>query len=163
MTSGKAIALLIALFLAGAVSGGFVGFNIASHRAAQRAAALPNNPPKPPQPWPNGPHPTGFHPFESTRDRLTRELELTEDQLVKIGPIITNFDAQMKAMSEQNFINLALALSNRNERIKPFLTPEQLQKLEERAKRMHPPGPPRDHGRDEDRRDHRSPRPLSKD
>jgi Spy/CpxP family protein refolding chaperone len=150
MTSGKAIALLIALFLTGAVSGGFVGFNIARRQAAQ--VIVPADPPKPP-PWQNGPRPGG-RPIEKTRDRLARELELTDEQMVKIDPIITAFDAQLETMSKQNFNNLAMAISNRNEQIKPFLTPEQLQKLEERSKRRGPGGPPRHDGPSRDKESH---------
>jgi len=154
MTSGKAITLLIALFLAGAVSGGFVGFNIAQRQHVQVTAAA--DPPKP-APWQNGPRPPG-RPFEKTRDRLARELELTGEQMVKIDPIITTFDAQLETMSKQNFNNLALAISNRNEQIKPFLTPEQLQKLEERSKRRGPGGPASHHGEHDPREATEKPR-----
>lgn len=163
MNSGKAIVLLIALFLTGAVSGGFVGYNVAIKRHASMPVAIQNEPPKSP-PW-GSPRGQGGRPFESTRDRLTRELSLTEEQLVKIDPIITAFDAQLKAMSDQNFNSLALAISNRNEQLKQHLTPEQVQKLEERSKRMGPrpfgPGQ-RDHNRPpserEDRRKPEDPR-----
>lgn len=144
MTSGKAILLLVALFLAGAMSGGFVGFNLG--RRGVTAVAQPQ-PVKPP-PGSNWRPPMR----EKTRDRLARELSLSEQQLVAVDPIIAEFDAQLETMNKRNWNDLALAISNRNERIKPHLTPEQIKILEERGFKRHgPPGPRRERDSSEKR------------
>jgi hypothetical protein len=140
VNSAKAITYLTALFLAGALAGAFVGFNIGKRSVVQ--VVTPITPPKPARSndfsRPLGP---GRGWPESTRDRLTRELQLSDEQTAKIDPIIKAFDQQLAEMSQKNWENLALAISNRNERIKPFLTEEQVKKLEERNKRgFKPPG-----------------------
>lgn len=137
MNRAKAITYLTALFLAGALAGAFIGYN--AGRRAVIVAEPAISPPKPPQ----GTNPAPPGPFrrENTRQRLARELELTEEQLTKIDPIITAFDQQLETMSKRNWEDLSLAVLNRNERIKPFLTGDQLKKLEERMKRGNrPPG-----------------------
>jgi hypothetical protein len=129
----KAITYLTVLFLAGALAGAFVGYN-AGRRSVIIASPVVA-PPKPPAGSNWFPRPPGPFQRENTRQRLARELELTEDQLTKIDPIITAFDQQLETMSKRNWEDLSLAISNRNERIKPFLTEEQVKKLEERMKR----------------------------
>ncbi len=143
MNRAKVITMLSALFLAGVMAGGFVGYNL-GRRTAEPVIV-------PEQPKPPGPNsfsrPPG--PRKNTLDRLTTELALTGEQLVSIGPIITEFDEQLEKMSKQSWNDLWLAISNRNERIKPFLTPDQLKLLDERnsKRRMMPGGGPprRDH------------------
>jgi len=142
MTSTKAITLLIALFLAGAMAGGFAGYNIGRRSVA---VVAPVNEPKP------GSRPPGGRPpppnMRDVRTRLVEDLTLTDEQMVKIDPIITEFTKQLEEMNKRNWNDLWLAVSNRDERIKPFLTPEQIERLNDRRSRRHkgPPPPRGDH------------------
>ena len=140
MTSSKAIVLLIALFLAGALAGGFAGYNV-GRRSVVAVQADPVEQPKPgPRPEWRPPPPNN----KNVRTRLVEDLQLTDEQMVKIDPIISDFSKQLEDMSKKNWTDLWLAVSNRDERIKPFLTDEQITKLQERRSRRHSmPGPSR--------------------
>jgi hypothetical protein len=147
MTSVRAISLLIALFLVGALAGGFVGHNM-GRRSVVAAAPEPLKVDrenfKPPGPG-------RFRP--DMRQRLVEDLDLTDVQMKDIDPIIAETTQRLAAMAKESFAQTQLVLSNRDERIKAFLTPEQLTKLQERSS-LRKMGPPR---RDHERREQEPP------
>jgi predicted transglutaminase-like cysteine proteinase len=128
MTRTKAITLLCLLFLAGALAGSFIGYNIGQRTNLTKVAPVQK------------PDHGSRRPHRDVRSRLSEDLKLTEEQLTQIDPILTDFNKQLEAMSKKSWDDLWLAISNRDERIKPYLTEEQLALLKERQSRRFQPG-----------------------
>ena len=121
-TSVKLVAGLVAIFAAGVVVGGSLGFKIAK-----------SNPPKPVAEQPRRTTNSNNGDF-ATRvcSKLQRDLNLTEEQLTQIKPIYEQTSAQLKTVHAENYERVRAIFRASREKMKPFLTPEQIQKLEQR-------------------------------
>src|SRR5919106_490149 len=115
----KLIAGFLLVFVAGGLTGAFVG---ASH----------------------GRHFFKFHHrgdiSERMRERLTRELDLTPEQVAKISPILDRAAAQLQQMRRDTGQRVREILNETHRQIAPTLTDEQRQKLQrmkERHRRRH--------------------------
>jgi Spy/CpxP family protein refolding chaperone len=116
----KLIAGFLLVFLAGGLTGVFVG---ASHER---------------------PFFFKFHHrgdiSERMRERLRRELDLTSEQVAKISPIIDRAAAQLQQMRRDTGQRVREILNETHRQIAPTLTDEQRQKLQrmkERHRRRH--------------------------
>jgi Spy/CpxP family protein refolding chaperone len=116
----KLIAGFVLVFLAGVVTGAFVGAAHARHfffMAHQRAVIT-----------------------ERMRERLQRQLDLTPDQVGKISPIIDKAAAQLQQVRHETGRRVHEILTERDRQLAPIITEEQRQKLqqiEERHRRWH--------------------------
>jgi hypothetical protein len=117
----KAILYLTAIFVAGALAGGFCGFSLG------RRAFF-----KPPKPAAMAKH---------LSDRLTAELKLAPEQVQKIDPILLETAAVLESLHENTGRQIAAVFRTNNQRIAVFLNPDQRRKLDELEKRHQ--GPPR--------------------
>src|SRR5262245_29640455 len=120
-TKTKLVCGLVAIFVAGIVVGGSVGFT-----AARKSQA---------------PTPTADQKKEhgSTRDfadkwcsKLSGDLSLTSEQVEKIKPITEETSAQLKAVQTENNERIRAIFKVSHERIKSVLTPEQLTIFEQK-------------------------------
>src|SRR5919106_4091400 len=121
----KLIAGFLLVFVAGGLTGAFVG---ASH----------------------GRHFFKFHHrgdiSERMRERLTRELDLTPEQVAKISPILDRAAAQLQQMRRDTGQRVHEILSETHRQMAPNLSDEQrqrLQQIEDRHRHRHrwPPEP----------------------
>jgi hypothetical protein len=144
----KLMSGLVAIFAAGLVVGASVGFQMAK-----------SNVPKPPlqgsRKFDEGrrgpPHGGDFveHMFSKLQKDLQTTEPLTEEQLKQIRPIFEQVDAELKVVNTENFQRVKAIFRASHEKIKPFLTTNQLERLEqkkrERELRMDkgPPGKPK--------------------
>jgi Spy/CpxP family protein refolding chaperone len=101
---------LAVIFIAGAVTGGALGW-----RKAQS---------KPPTP-------TMDKVCMSCEDRLKARLNLTPEQITQIQPILEHTSQKIKNAHRRCIDEIDNWLRKRNEEIAKYLTPEQLDKLEE--------------------------------
>jgi Spy/CpxP family protein refolding chaperone len=107
----KVILAFFGVFLAGAVFGGFVSLRVArSHDF--RSAAMDK-----------------FTPM--LLRRFADRLELTPEQLVKIRPIVTATEVELRRLRNSGFKETIAVAESMNEQIAKVLTPGQLSKLEE--------------------------------
>jgi hypothetical protein len=144
----KLMSGLVAIFAAGVVVGGSVGFQVAK-----------SNIPKPPPTL--GQRPDGGHRGPPARgdfvehmvSKLQKDLQsaepLSEEQLKQIRPVFEQVDAELKVVNSENFQRVKGIFRASHEKIKPFLTTNQVgaleQKKRERDLRMEkgPPGKPK--------------------
>jgi Spy/CpxP family protein refolding chaperone len=116
----KLIAGFLLVFLAGGLTGAFVGASHARHFFFK------------------------FHHrgdiSERMRHRLQRELELTPEQVAKISPILDRAAAQLQQMRRDSGQRVREILNETHRQMTPHLTDEQREKLkqiEERHRRWH--------------------------
>ena len=116
----KLIAGFLLVFLAGGLTGAFVGASHARHFFFK------------------------FHHrgdiSERMRHRLQRELELTPEQVAKISPILERAAAQLQQMRRDSGQRVREILNETHRQMTPHLTDEQREKLkqiEERHRRWH--------------------------
>ena len=125
----KLIAGFLLVFVAGGLTGGFIGAKHARHLFL------------------GPPHSHGLP--DRMRERLQRQLDLTPDQAAKIAPIIDQTSSKLEAIRVETARRVRATLEESHRQIAPELTPEQREKLEKmelsHKKRMHhrgflPPG-----------------------
>jgi Spy/CpxP family protein refolding chaperone len=116
----KLIAGFLLVFLAGGLTGAFVGASHVRHFFFK------------------------FHHRgdigERMRERLRRELELTPEQVAKISPILDRAAAQLQQMRRDSGQSVREILNETHRQMAPNLTDEQREKLkqiEERHRRRH--------------------------
>ncbi len=116
----KLIAGFLLVFLAGGLTGAFVGASHARHFFAK------------------------FHHrgaiSERMRERLRRELDLTPEQVAKISPILDKAAAQLQQMRRDTGQRVREIMSETDRQLTPNLTDEQrqkLQRMEDRHRRWH--------------------------
>jgi Spy/CpxP family protein refolding chaperone len=121
-----AILYLAGVFLAGALAGGFGGYKL-----GRRPTFRPPNPQSMADHW---------------IGNLRRDLSLSDDQVVKVRPVIEAATAEADTIHAATWERTHGVISNTNRRIEPFLTLEQRQKLAEkerrRSDRFRQKGPP---------------------
>ena len=115
ITKTKAIAYLVAVFLAGTVSGGFVGFAFGRHAFFT-----------PPRPEAMAAH---------ARARLASQLHLTAAQVSQTDPIITETCIQISDIQASTFDRIHAAIRAGHERMRNILDAAQWEKLEEMDRR----------------------------
>lgn len=141
-THVKLVCGLIAIFVAGVVVGGSFGFRIGK-------SSVPATVPEPPRHASSGGTgaPSGVLSADRMCSKLQRDLNLTEEQLTQIKPIFEQTAAQLKAVNAENFERVRAIFRASHQKMKPFLTPEQIQKLEdkdrERDRRLKRPEKPK--------------------
>ena len=115
----KLIAGFLLVFVAGGITGAFVGGSYARrhffelHRPERIGARM--------------------------KDSLRAELNLTQDQVTKISPIIDNVDSQLKVIRRDTGQRVHQVMAEAHRQMSANLTDEQLQKLqqiEERHRRL---------------------------
>ena len=116
----KLIAGFLLVFIAGGLTGGFIGATHARHLfRAFHSHGLPDR----------------------IRDRLERQLDLTPEQSAKITPIIDDTAKKLEEIRTESARRVRATLEESHRQIAPQLTPEQRKKLEEverkHRKRMH--------------------------
>lgn len=126
----KLIVGLIAIFAAGLVVGGSVGFTVGKSKA--------------PAPIPQAQRSDRHGPGDRDRDKdrpsftermctgLKKDLSLTDEQMAQIRPIVEQTSAQVKALNSENYERVRDIFRASHEKMKAFLTPEQIQKLDEK-------------------------------
>jgi Spy/CpxP family protein refolding chaperone len=119
----KLISGLAAIFVAGLVVGGSVGFQVARSSA-------PKAPPTERRDAKAGNRGGDF--VERMCSRQQRDLGLSDEQLAKIKPIYEQASAELKAVNAENYERVRAIFRASHEKIKPFLTTNQVQKLEEK-------------------------------
>jgi gas vesicle protein len=112
----KLIAGFLLVFVAGGLTGGFIG----AHHARNFFLGPP--------------HSHGLP--ERMRERLRRQLELTPDQVSKISPIIDQTSSKLEAIRIETAQRVRATLEESHRQIAPQLTPEQREKLE-KMEQMH--------------------------
>ncbi len=110
-SKAKAAAYLAAVFLVGALAGGFVGFDL-GRRAFYR---------------PPDPHAMA----DRVMDWLTSDLALSEQQVGQIRPIVEAGTAEAEQIHHETFARIRALMERDYRRIEPFLSPEQRQRLRE--------------------------------
>src|SRR5256885_10166920 len=113
----KLIAGFVLVFLAGSATGVFVSAATAHHFFGAR-----------------------HHGFaaQAMKNRLQRQLTLTDEQLAKISPIIEKTGAQLEQIRGDTGRRVRDTIAEAHREITPILTPEQqqrLQQMEERRRR----------------------------
>ena len=106
----KLIAGFLLVFVAGGLTGGFIGAKHARHFFL-------------------GP-PDSHRLPERMREHLRRQLELTPDQLSRISPIIDQASSKLEAIRVESAQRVRATLEESHRQIAPELTPEQRVKLE---------------------------------
>jgi gas vesicle protein len=112
----KLIAGFLLVFVAGGLTGGFIGAHHARHFFL------------------GPPHSHGLP--ERMREHLRRQLELTPDQVSKISPIIDQTSSKLEAIRIETAQRVGATLEESHRQIAPQLTPEQREKLE-KMEQMH--------------------------
>lgn len=117
-----AVLALVAIFLAGGVTGWLV-------RPAGRSHGAPR----------------GDDLAAHLRTRLTRELSLTPQQVEKAAPIIAETAADLDKMRRESEERVGKAMDDMHTKLSVLLTPEQIEKLaalreKRKAMRQGPPG-----------------------
>lgn len=132
LTKQKAALYLIALFAAGVVVGGTVGFNFGRKQVF-----------RPPRPAQMAAH---------IQSHLAARLQLTETQTRQISPLISEMVQEMDSVHSNSMCRVGEISQKWHERMALYLTPEQKEKLaemeRERARFFHGPshgGPPHGH------------------
>jgi Spy/CpxP family protein refolding chaperone len=119
-TSRQKAALWVGLvFLLGAALGGMLGYVFAHRSYAALTPALTDQAKK-----------------QQKVDRLTQELSLSGDQRQQLDVIITDIQAQYKAIHKTTDPQIEVARQKGRERIRAILTPEQKPKFEEFLSRV---------------------------
>jgi hypothetical protein len=118
----KLILGLVAIFAAGLVVGGSVGFQVAK-----------SNAPKPVEKSDRRDGKRGGGDFVTKMcSRQQKDLGLTDEQVEKIKPIYEQANAQLKEVNAENFERVRAIFRSTHEKIKPLLTTDQAQKFEEK-------------------------------
>jgi len=117
-TKTKMVCGLVALFVAGAVVGGSVGFVMAKKSVPQPVADQRRE---------QGPK-RDF--ADKWCSRLTEDLNLTPEQVAKIKPITQQTSAELKAIHAEQGERVRAVFKASHEQIKPILTSEQLEIFE---------------------------------
>jgi gas vesicle protein len=106
----KLIAGFLLVFVAGGLTGGFIGAKHARHLflGPPHSHRLPDR----------------------MRERLQRQLDLTPDQTAKISPIIDQTSSKLEAIRIETARRVRATLEESHRQIAPELTPEQREKLE---------------------------------
>lgn len=88
---------------------------------------------------------------DMTMDRLRRELELSQEQVAKITPMVNKSFEMVHQMIQDTRPKLDAVLQQTIEQIKPLLNAEQLRRLERGGQwqMLRPPPPPRHQGEHE--------------
>lgn len=121
----KLILGLLAIFIAGLVVGGTVGFQVARSDAPAPA----------PQERRDGKGGKGGGDFvERMCARQQRDLDLTDEQLAKIRPVYEQASAELKAVNAENYERVRAIFRASHEKIKPLLNSNQVLKLEEKIR-----------------------------
>ena len=111
----KLAVVLLVVFLAGVATGLFAGARHAHFVFMGRHSA---------------------HTADRMRSRLTHDLRLTPEQSAQISPIIDRSAAQLDLIRKETSHRVAATFKQAHEEMKPYLTPEQRERLEE-LKRRH--------------------------
>lgn len=119
----KLISGLAAIFIAGLVVGGSVGFQVGRSGA-------PKPPPREHRDGKGGNRGGDF--VERMCSRQQKDLGLSEEQMAKIKPIYEQASAELKDVNAENYERVRAIFRASHEKIKPLLTPEQIQKFEEK-------------------------------
>lgn len=115
----KLIAGFLLVFIAGGLTGGFIGAHHARH--------LFFGPPH-------------FHRLpDRMREHLRRQLDLTPDQVAKLSPIIDQTANKLEVIRIESARRVRATLEESHRQIAPELTPEQREKLE-KIERSHKEG-----------------------
>jgi Spy/CpxP family protein refolding chaperone len=124
----RLIAGFVLVFIAGGITGGFVGAAHARHFFLR------------------GPH-RGFI-KERMGERLQRELKLTPEQVTKISPIIDKASAQLEAIRTETAQRVHETMAQTHREMATVLTDEQREKLKQMHRQprhglraIHPPRP----------------------
>jgi Spy/CpxP family protein refolding chaperone len=137
----KLVLLLVGIFIAGAVAGGFVAGRIARHMAQRRM---------PPDQW-----------GQSRLKMLSEHLSLTPDQQTKLQPILQRDMDDLARIRNSSMSESRKIFERMEQDISALLTPEQKQKFDEMNRERHdrfqrmmhergPGGPRRPHGEEPD-------------
>lgn len=110
-SKAKAAAYVAAVFLVGALAGGFVGFDL-----GRRAFFRP-------------PDPRAM--AERVMEWLQSDLALTEEQAGQIRPIVEAGTAEAEKIHHETFERIRALMERDYRRIEPFLTPDQQKRLRE--------------------------------
>ena len=128
-TKTKLVCGLVAIFAAGIVVGGSVGFTAARKSQAPAPATEQKRE-----------HGSKRDFADKWCSKLSDDLNLTAEQVEKIKPITEETSAQLKAVHAENNDRVRAIFKASHERIKSVLTPEQLtifeQKNRERENRI---------------------------
>ena len=123
-TKAQLISGLIAIFAAGLVVGGSVGFQVAKSGEA----------PPPPQKQRDrkgGGGSSGDF-VERMCSKQQKDLNLSEEQVAKIRPVYEQAAAELKAVNAENYERVRAIFRASHDKIRPFLDTNQLQKLDEK-------------------------------
>ncbi len=123
MTRRAMIVYLAAIFLAGGVAGGLIGYQLNRRRGFR--------PPKPQEM------------AEHIRQRLISRLELTPGQIAAIDPILKNTSREFQDLNMQTRQRMDEVIARSNTAIAEKLSPEQKAKFEVMEREHH--HPPHDH------------------
>jgi Spy/CpxP family protein refolding chaperone len=136
----KIVAVLVAIFMAGAVTGGFVAYRVGRERFLQR------------------PGPDQWAPRQLKR--LVENLQLTPDQQQQVRPIVRRNMEELAKLRTRSGAEIRTVFERMEHEISEQLTPDQRVKFEqmnkemrERMEKARKPGgdgsrPPRDHPAD---------------
>lgn len=122
----KLISGLAAIFVAGLVVGGSVGFQVARSNAPKAPPAEHRDN--------KGGNRSGGDFVERMCLRQQKDLGLSDEQLAMIKPVYEQASADLKAVNAENYERVRAIYRASHERIKPFLTTNQVQKLEEKIR-----------------------------
>ncbi len=111
VSKAKAAAYVAAVFLVGALAGGFVGFDL-----GRRAFFRP-------------PDPRAM--AERVMEWLKSDLALTEEQAGQIRPIVEAGTAEAEKIHHETFERIRTLMERDYRRIEQFLTPDQQKRLRE--------------------------------
>ena len=118
-TKTKMICGLVALFAAGVVVGGSVGFTAAKKTVAPKEGERRE-------------HGSRRDFADKWCSKLSDDLNLTPEQVEKIKPITEDTSAQLKAVHSDNNDRVRTIFKASHQRIKAILTPEQLEIFEQK-------------------------------
>ena len=134
------VAGVLMVFIAGAATGMFVGA-----RRAHDVLAFKNHP----------------HMGERMRQHLTRELELTPEQIEKLSPIVDETSQRLQQIRAESGRRVADTMKEAHDAMAPHLTPEQRERLKTMKSRhkkfLRQRGSPRHHDGEGRRRGERPP------
>ena len=109
----KIILTVGGIFLAGAVTGGFAGFRVATHYAREKPLQLRGGP------------------IEILNGRQAEQLDLTPEQKQKLRPILGRASDEMREMRREIFARSTELTAKMDAELAKILTPEQCEQLRE--------------------------------
>lgn len=112
----KLVAGFLLVFMAGGATGVFVTMAIGHH-------------------FMFGPHPHGMV-AQAMKSRLQRQLNLTPDQMAKIGPIVEKTGAQLEEIRGDTGKRVRETIAESHRQIAQYLTPEQQEQLKQMEQRQ---------------------------